>query len=313
MSSKRLSDGNWAPVFRSIVDGPIGADDALLGLWLRLRVLVRYRARYWNGHRIAPGQMILADRKMQEFLYPAAESPPSCNTIKKRLKQLEGYGAISIKIVTNPKGRLITVNDGGDEDIASASKIDATSGADVGATSGADVGANRRRDNTKLQKLDNEQPSTTTAPLCGEWLELRDFLFSVLKMTEATNATIAARDDGWSPDGVRELIRCNSNVSPGLLCKWLNRDPGRPWGPHEAEEHFRNRKAREAVDERVQRINRIRQEVKASGMKRKVERWKIDAACCRALTEAGFEAETTADERAARKRFETENSSVMAP
>ena len=164
---------------------------------------------------------------------------------------------------------------------------------------------------TSEPTMTHPSSTTTTEPLRGEWLRLRDVLFE-LGMEEAASAAITARDDEWSVHGVRELLSASPGVHPGKLCKWLKGDPGRPFGPEEAEQRYRDRLAREAAAEqqrqaeRVTRADTIRNEVSevAAARSPRPSADAIAAAIVRKLSEEQLIELITDDERERAESFE---------
>jgi hypothetical protein len=95
---------NWLRLHRQILRSDVSQSDELLGLFVRLLSMVNYREKWFKGQKIEPGAMVFAWRKLQDRLYPSAEDPPSINTLRHRIEQLESLGAVSV--MTHPRCRF---------------------------------------------------------------------------------------------------------------------------------------------------------------------------------------------------------------
>lgn len=108
-AQRKANRGNWLCLYRRIVRSNVAQSDELLGLFVRLLASVNFRSKWFRGIEIMPGQMAFAWRKIQERLYPGSESPPSKNTITKRLKQLCECEAISISPHPSNRFSVLTI------------------------------------------------------------------------------------------------------------------------------------------------------------------------------------------------------------
>ncbi|MFO0939807.1 MAG: hypothetical protein U0930_03485 [Pirellulales bacterium] len=98
----------WLRLHRRIVKSNVAQSDELLGLFVRLLAEVNFRAMWFRGVEIQPGQMAFAWRLLPKRLYPNS-FPPSINTIKARLKQLEELGAVRIEPHSSLRFSVLTI------------------------------------------------------------------------------------------------------------------------------------------------------------------------------------------------------------
>ncbi|WP_168564024.1 hypothetical protein [Crateriforma spongiae] len=130
----------------------VASDDALLGLYMRLKRQANYRESWFKGKKIERGEIAFAWRKLGERLYPDGNAP-AMNTLRRRIELLEKMKAVTVE----PIGRQFSVIRVSNFDTPADTRTDTP--ADTRTDTPADTDRRKKESNKKDRKAAALRPS----------------------------------------------------------------------------------------------------------------------------------------------------------
>jgi hypothetical protein len=151
----------WLKMHRKAIDSDVASSDELLGFFVRLLLVVNHKRKRFRGRWIDPGQIAFGYRTIGERLYRATEKPPAIGTIRRRVKELETLGVITVENVDRQYSLLTICNYAVYQNLTQdvTHQTESVSDSDTPADTGTDTGTDTElRRNKKGKNEEKARP-----------------------------------------------------------------------------------------------------------------------------------------------------------